>query len=162
MLHCGVEDESNRAARELEKSAGVKSSTIDRFLFDRERSAMDAAKHHAKMLVRTAAGLPTWKPPKLDVNRRTTIIIDECAMCDSDKLSRALHHAEKVGCRVVLVGDHRQLPAIGPGGLFRELWGRTNDDQRTELTDIVRQREAWAREAIHQVGRGDAKKLSEN
>src|SRR5512135_1739179 len=78
---------SNRAARELEKSASVKSYTIDRFLFDRERSAMDAAKHHAKMLVRTAFGLPTWQQPKLDVNRRTTLIVDEYGMCDSDKLS---------------------------------------------------------------------------
>ena len=93
---------SHRAARELEQSAGVKSYTIDRFLFDRERSAMDAAKHHAKMLVRTAFGPPTWKQPKLDVNRRTTLIVDECGMCDSDKLSRALRHAEKAGCRVVL------------------------------------------------------------
>ena len=147
---------SHRAARELEKSAGVKSSTIDRFLFDRERSAMDLAKHHAKMLVRTAVGLPTWKQPKLDVNRRTTLIIDECGMCDSDKLSRAIGHAEKAGCRVVLVGDHRQLPAIGPGGLFRELWEQARDDQKTELTDIVRQREEWARKAIRQVGQGEA------
>ena len=90
------------------------------------------------MLVRTAVGLPTWKPPKLDVNRRTTIIIDECAMANSDKLSRAICHAEKAGCRLVLVGDHRQLPAIGPGGLFRELWERARPDQKTELTDIVR------------------------
>jgi ATP-dependent exoDNAse (exonuclease V) alpha subunit len=93
------------------------------------------------MLVRTAFGLPTWKQPKLDVNRRTTLIIDECGMADSDKHSRALRHAEKAGCRVVLVGDHRQLPAIGPGGLFRELWERAHGDQKTVLTDIVRQRE---------------------
>jgi conjugative relaxase-like TrwC/TraI family protein len=132
---------SNRVARELEQSSGVKSSTIDRFLFDRERTALDAAKHHAKMLVRTAFGLHTWKQPKLNVNRRTTLIIDECGMADSDKHSRALRHAEKAGCRVVLVGDHRQLPAIGPGGLFRELWERAHGDQKTVLTDIVRQRE---------------------
>ena len=147
---------SNRAARELEKSAGVKSYTIDRFLFDREHTALDAAKHHAKILVRTAFGLPTWKPPKLDVNRRTTIIIDECAMCNSDKLSRAIRHAEKAGCRVVLVSDHRQLPAIGQGGLFRELWEQARDDQKTELTDIMRQRQEWARKAIRQVGQGEA------
>ena len=57
---------------------------------------------------------------------------------------------------MVLVGDHRQLPAIGPGGLFRELWARAHDEQKTVLTEIVRQREAWAREAIHQVGQGEA------
>jgi conjugative relaxase-like TrwC/TraI family protein len=147
---------SNRAARELEKSSGIKSYTIDRFLHDRERTVADTAKHHATMVIRTALGLPTWKPPKLDINRRTTLIIDECAMVDNDKLARALQHAEKAGCRVVLAGDPRQLAAIAQGGLFREMYERARDEQKTALTEIVRQREVWAREAIHQVGRGDA------
>ena len=71
--------------------------------------------------------------PTLDINRRTTIIIDECAMADNDKLGRALvQHAEKAGCRVVLVGDERQLAAIGPGGLFRgTLPSKLADDQET-------------------------------
>ena len=147
---------SNRAARELEKSSGIKSYTIDRFLFDRERTTGDTAKHHAKMLVLAALHLPTWKLPKLHVDRRTTLIVDECAMVGNDKLSRALQHAEKIGCRVVLVGDRRQLPAVEQGGLFRELCERAGDGQKVALTEIVRQREAWAREAIHKVGRGEA------
>ena len=108
------------------------------------------------MLVRTAFGLPTWQPPKLDVHRRTTIVVDECAMVDNEKLSRTLTHAEKAGCRVVLAGDPGQLPAIGQGGLFRELYERARDEQKVTLTDIVRQREDWAKEAIHLLGRGEA------
>ena len=110
------------------------------------------------MLARAALGLPTWKQPKLEINRRTTIIIDECAMVDNDKLGRALAHAEKAGCRVVLVGDQRQLAAVGPGGLFSECCHRARDEQKTALTEIVRQREAWAREAIQQMGRGETAK----
>ncbi|MGE5756241.1 MAG: AAA family ATPase [Planctomycetaceae bacterium] len=83
--------------------------------------------------------------------------MDECAMVTNDKLSRALRQAEKAGCRVVLAGDTKQLPAIGPGGLFRALAARASTEQKRSLTEIVRQREAWAREAIHQVGRGEAK-----
>ena len=148
---------SNLRRGELEKSSGITSYTVHRFLYDRERTVLDAAKHHAKMVMRTALGLPTWKPPKLEINRRTTIIIDECAMVDNEKLGRALAHAEKAGCRVVLVGDHRQLPAVGgPGGLFRELTERARPEQKAALTEIVRQRETWAREAIVQVGQGEA------
>lgn len=77
-------------------------------------------------------------------------------MVDNDKLARVLSHAEKAGCRVVLVGDNRQLPAIERGGLFRELYERARGDQKVSLTEIVRQREAWAREAIQRVGEGDA------
>ena len=146
---------SNRAARELEKNSGITSVTVHRFLYDRERTVVDAAKHQAKMLVRAALGRPTWKQPKLAINRRTTLIIDECVMVNNDMLARTLKQAEKAGCRVVLVGDPRQLPALGPGGLFRELSARAREDQKTELTEIVRQREPWAREAIHQIGRGD-------
>ena len=149
---------SNRAARELEKNSGIQSFTLHRFLYDQERTIVDTAKHHGKMLARAALGLPTWKQPKLEINRRTTIIIDECAMVDNDKLGRALAHAEKAGCRVVLVGDQRQLAAVGPGGLFSECCHRARDDQKTALTEIVRQREAWAREAIQQMGRGETAK----
>ena len=97
------------------------------------------------MLVRTAFGLSTWKQPKLEINRKTTLIIDESAMVDNDKLARALRHAEQAGCRVVLVGDPKQLPAIGPGGLFREIAEHARVDQKTELTEIVRQERALRR-----------------
>ena len=75
------------ALRELEMSSGIKSYTIDRFLYDQNRTVAGTAKHHGKMLVRAAFGLSTWKPATLDINRRTTIIIDECSMADNDKLS---------------------------------------------------------------------------
>ena len=106
------------------------------------------------MLVRTAFGLSTWKQPKLEINRKTTLIIDESAMVDNDKLARASRHAEQAGCRVVLVGDPKQLPAIGPGGLFREIAEHARVDQKTELTEIVRQEERWA-QAMRDLGRGD-------
>lgn len=147
---------SNRAARELEKSAGIRSFTIDRFIYDQERKAGDTARHHGRMLVRAALGFSTWRPPAgLDVDRRTTLIIDESSMADNAKLSRALEAAEKAGCRVVLVGDHRQLQAIGPGGLAHELWLRARPEQKAALTEIIRQKEAWAREAVEQIGRGE-------
>lgn len=146
---------SNRAARELENSSGITCYTLDRFLYDQERTAGDAMKHHARMLVRAARGLSTWKQPTIDVGRRTTIVVDECSMADNEKLSKVLAHAERKGCRVVLIGDQRQLPAIGQGGLFREIHERAAPVGKGELTEIVRQKEAWARGAIETFGRGE-------
>ena len=57
---------SNWAARELEKSSGIQSFTIHRFLYDRDRTIADIATHHGNMLAHEALGLPTWKQPKLE------------------------------------------------------------------------------------------------
>ena len=54
---------SNRAARELEKSAGVQSFTIHRFLYEQQRTLADTATHHGKMLARAALGFPPGSNP---------------------------------------------------------------------------------------------------
>ena len=148
---------SNRAARSLRKTQASRASPCTASSTTRSGRSSTPPNTTGKCW-RAALGLPTWNQPKLEINRRTTIIIDECAMVDNDKLGRALAHAEKAGCRVVLVGDQRQLAAVGPGGLFSECCHRARDDQKTALTEIVRQREAWAKEAIQQMGRGETAK----
>ena len=55
----------------------------------------------------------------------------------------------------MLVGDHRQLQAIGQGGLVPRLYLQARPEQKAALTEIVRQRESWAREAVKQIGRGE-------
>ncbi|HEX8100715.1 MAG TPA: AAA family ATPase, partial [Actinomycetota bacterium] len=107
-----------------------------KFLYDQEKGTKDAVKHHARMLAREAMGLSTWKQQKIDVGRRTTIVVDECSMADNEKLAKVLDCAEKKGCRVVLIGDQRQLPAIGQGGLFREIHDRATPEAKAELTEI--------------------------
>lgn len=148
---------TNRAARELKDGSGIRSYTLDKFLYDQEKGVTDSAKHHARMLAREAMGLSTWKQPKIEVGRRTTIVVDECSMADNEKLAKVLDCAHKKGCRVVLIGDQRQLPAIGQGGLFREVHDRMKPEAKGELTEIVRQKDAWARSAIQAFGRGEIK-----
>src|SRR5262249_31166730 len=145
---------SNRAARELEQGSGVKCYTLDRFLYDQERSFVDTWKHHGRMIVRAAFGLKTWKPPKIEIGKRTTIVVDECSMADNEKLKKVLDHAQRNGCRVVLLGDQRQLPAIQQGGLFREIYERAAPNAKAALSEIVRQREGWTKSAIESFGRG--------
>ena len=78
-------------------------------------------------------------------------------MADNEKLAKVLDYAQKNGCRVVLIGDQRQLPAIGQGGLFREIHDRMKPEAKGELTEIVRQKDAWTRSAIQAFGRGEIK-----
>ncbi len=54
--------------------------------------------------------------------------------------------------KVVLVGDHRQLPELQAGGTFRALVQR---GLALELRDNVRQVHAWEREALDQLRDGE-------
>ena len=159
---------TNRAAEELEGSSGIKTSTIDRFIYGQERFLSHSGlNHHVKMIRNKAVHefvlkplnwdlsklpfeLQVWKPTKVKAiaDERTTIIVDECSMAENWKLSRALQLAEKAGSRVILVGDRHQLPAIGQGGLFAHLFDAAKPEQKADLTEIVRQNERWVKDAI--------------
>ena len=58
---------------------------------------------------------------------------------------------EQVGGKLVLVGDHRQLPELEAGGAFRGLVRR---GLAVELTENCRQNEAWERQALDQLRAG--------
>jgi conjugative relaxase-like TrwC/TraI family protein len=143
---------TNRAARELERSSGIKSYTLDRFLYDQEKTLFEKISHSIEMTKRALQGRPTWEPFKVTDN--VTIVVDECSMCENSKLASVLAIAEKHGARISLVGDKNQLQAINHGGLFAELTERGAEHQKGELTEIVRQREEWNRDAIKAIGEG--------
>ena len=118
-----------RAAAQLESSAGIPSSTIARLLID-----LDTHREHG--------GLP----------ERAVVVIDEAAMVDSRTMVRLLDHAHAARAKVVLVGDHKQLEEIGPGGAFR---GFTERLDTLHLTENHRQREAWEKAALKELRDGD-------
>jgi ATP-dependent exoDNAse (exonuclease V) alpha subunit len=68
-------------------------------------------------------------------------------------MERLTEEALKAGARLILVGDERQLQAIDAGGPFASLGNRFG---RATLTEIQRQREHWAREAIKMFADGEA------
>lgn len=81
------------------------------------------------------------------------LIVDEAGLMSSRQMERLLAHVEAARASVLLVGDERQLQPIGPGSALRLV----NDAVAgTRLDTIVRQREAWAREAVHAFASGDA------
>jgi ATP-dependent exoDNAse (exonuclease V) alpha subunit len=89
---------------------------------------------------------------RTQLDRRTVLVVDEAAMVATRKLAPLLSHAERVGAKVVLVGDDRQFASIQAGGGFRALRLRLG---ASELTVNRRQVEAWEQRAIEDVRAGN-------
>lgn len=101
---------------------------------------------------RTLASLEfAWKNGKDKLTSRDVLVIDEAGMVGSRQLGRVLKAAEQAGAKVVLLGDDKQLAAIEAGAAFR---GVVQQVGAAEITEVRRQKEAWAREAGQQLARG--------
>ena len=117
---------SARAAAELEASTGVGSTTLARLVID----------------------LETIRPGDV-------VIIDEFGMAPTRLVAPIFDRAAEVSAKLVLVGDPRQLPEIGAGGLLSGLAARVPP---IELTENRRQRNEWERVALEQLRSGDVGK----
>jgi ATP-dependent exoDNAse (exonuclease V) alpha subunit len=65
----------------------------------------------------------------------TTIILDEAGMVDHRRLDALTELVERSGAKLIAVGDGKQLPSIGPGGMFDRL---TKQAPTVELETIHR------------------------
>ncbi|WP_425960325.1 Ti-type conjugative transfer relaxase TraA [Rhizobium nepotum] len=81
-----------------------------------------------------------WENGTSLLGHRDVLVIDEAGMIGSRQLCRFVREVEARGAKLVLVGDHEQLQAIGAGSPFRAITERIG---AIELTDIRRQNEAW-------------------
>ncbi|MBA3289619.1 MAG: relaxase domain-containing protein, partial [Acidimicrobiia bacterium] len=91
-----------QAARTLERDTGLASDTVAKLVYEWNRPDR-------------AAG-DRWRLPVA-----TTVVVDEAGMIGTPALHRLVALAHEQAWRLVLVGDHRQLQAVGRGGLFHEL-----------------------------------------
>ena len=108
---------TRRAAAELEE-VGIRSTSIAATLTDVQRRGL---------------------------GQRTALIVDEAGTATTWDVRALLRAVERARGKLVLVGDPRQLGAIGPGGVFRALLDRL---EPIELTEVVRQQFAVDRDAI--------------
>jgi ATP-dependent exoDNAse (exonuclease V) alpha subunit len=69
------------------------------------------------------------------VGRDTTVILDEAGMVDHQRLDALTELVDRSGAKLIAVGDGKQLPSIGPGGMFDRLIGNA---PTAELADIHR------------------------
>jgi ATP-dependent exoDNAse (exonuclease V) alpha subunit len=83
---------------------------------------------------------------RVEVDAATTVILDEAGMVDHKRMDALTDLVERSGAKLIAVGDGKQLPSIGPGGMFDRLAGQA---PTTELADVHRtsdpeERKAWA------------------
>ncbi len=71
----------------------------------------------------------------IHVGEHTTVILDEAGMVDHKRLDALTGLVERSGAKLIAAGDGKQLPSIGPGGMFDRL---TNHAPTAELADIHR------------------------
>lgn len=87
------------------------------------------------------------------LDRNTVLVVDEAGLLSSRQMHDLLAEVEQAGAKAVLVGDSKQLPGVGSGPGFAILASVTDP---TRVDSIVRQHEAWAREAVTDFANGRA------
>lgn len=82
----------------------------------------------------------------LTLNESTTVYFDEAGMADTPRLDALSDVVSRAGGKLVMIGDERQLPAIGAGGLFAELAETAPTARLSEVrrTDDPEEQRAWA------------------
>jgi len=118
---------ARRAARELQDGAGIATTSVAALL-----GALHTDRHSA---------LP----------ERCVLVVDEAGMLATRQLSELVDSVAAVEGKLVLVGDHRQLPELEAGGAFR---GLVNRGLAVELTENHRQVHAWERGALDHIREG--------
>ena len=99
-----------KAARVLERDTGMRADTVAKLLHEWQR--------------------PDRPPlPEYRLRSGATVVVDEAGMLSTPALHQLVSLAEANQWRLVLVGDHRQLQAVGRGGLFAELCANGRVDQ---------------------------------
>ena len=84
---------------------------------------------------------------RLELDRGTVVVHDESGMATDTDVLRLLVAAELASAKVVMVGDDRQLGAVGPGGALRALLERHRPAAHI-LKDNIRQDDPNERRAL--------------
>ncbi|HEV7323504.1 MAG TPA: MobF family relaxase [Bosea sp. (in: a-proteobacteria)] len=101
----------------------------------------------------TASWIEKAKRGHRFLDRNTVLIVDEAGLLSSRDMYAILSEVQQAQAKLILVGDRGQLQAIGAGpGL--DLVSRAVEAARVET--IVRQHDAWARDAVRDFGAGEA------
>ncbi|MGI9028629.1 MAG: MobF family relaxase [Ilumatobacteraceae bacterium] len=121
-----------KATRVLERDAAIVSTTVAKLLYEWTRPELPRHPY------RLPAG--------------TTLIVDEAGMISTPDLDHLVSLAEQQRWRLVLVGDHAQLQAVGRGGLFAELCANSRVEHLEQLHRFTHR---WEAEASLQLRAGN-------
>ncbi|MBY5415956.1 Ti-type conjugative transfer relaxase TraA, partial [Rhizobium leguminosarum] len=110
---------AGKAAEGLEQSSGIASRTLASWEY-------------------------SWQADRGRLNARDVFVIDEGGMVGSRQLARFVEEVRRAGAKLVLVGDHEQLQAIGAGAPFRAIAEAVGHAQ---LSEVRRQKADWQKQA---------------
>ncbi|WP_322407710.1 AAA family ATPase, partial [Rhizobium ruizarguesonis] len=110
---------AGKAAEGLEQSSGITSRTLASWEY-------------------------SWQADRSRLNARDVFVIDEGGMVASRQLAHFVDEVKRAGAKLVLVGDHEQLQAIGAGAPFRAISEAVGHAQ---LSDVRRQQADWQKQA---------------
>jgi conjugative relaxase-like TrwC/TraI family protein len=171
---------ARKAAENLEKETGIKSSSVYRLLRDLDFGILDQAKHHIEQMGRAAVTslredleksrvgrflvkktpvgkyvrrMNTYELEVVDVDERTVVFVDEAAMVGTKQMEALVSRVLERGGKICLVGDAKQLQPIDAGQTFRAISGIVGE---ARLTNIIRQKKREDREAVQALSRGEA------
>lgn len=119
-----------KTAKRLEAGTGIASSTLDKLLGQLDRGTRR-------------------------LSSDSVIVLDEAGMVGTLHMARLTEHLAKTpGARAIKTGDDEQLQPVTAGGPFKYLAEVLGE---ARLTNIYRQKEAWARDAVRdfEAGRSD-------
>ncbi|MFG6095029.1 MobF family relaxase [Leptothoe sp. ISB3NOV94-8A] len=134
---------SAKAASGLEEGAKVQSRTIDSFFGSIDYRRQQQEEKPMKVGQQTHSG----------IGSKTVLLVDEAGMVGTKKMTRLFAEADSAGAKVVLVGDARQLQPVQSGGAFQTIARQVGE---VELKEIRRQKETWAKQAVHDFADGRA------
>ncbi|AXA44790.1 Ti-type conjugative transfer relaxase TraA [Rhizobium leguminosarum] len=110
---------AGKAAEGLEESSGIASRTLASWEY-------------------------SWQAGRGRLNARDVFVIDEGGMVGSRQLARFVDEVKRAGAKLVLVGDHEQLQAIGAGAPFRAIAEAVG---HVQLSEVRRQKADWQKQA---------------
>lgn len=84
------------------------------------------------------------------LDSKTILIVDEASFLSTKDMSTILDKTRESGCRIVFIGDDRQLPGVQAGSPFAALI-RENKINHVKMTDIVRQRNEELKSAVYDI-----------
>ena len=110
---------SQIAAGVLADSIGARAENIAKWLHE--------YRNQTKRATDAAARNKTYQPdPAWTLRPGQLVIVDEASMVTTRELDAILTAVRKADAKLLLVGDDKQLGAIGAGGMFRTVVDRTN------------------------------------
>jgi conjugative relaxase-like TrwC/TraI family protein len=80
------------------------------------------------------------------LSEKTILVVDEAGMVSTHQMFAILSEAEKANCRVILVGDTKQLNAVEAGKPFHQL--QTNGMHTAKVNQIQRQKNLNLKNAV--------------